>query len=193
MRFSQEEKDLNKKSYGLGLGLSIAKENVELLGGEISLESEKGKGSVFFVSIPYRPVHNLTEEQSLTESQSGTILIVEDEEVNLLFFDTLLDDYDSDLKVLHAKNGNEAIDICKQNNEIDLVLMDLKMEGTNGFEATKEIKKFNPKLPVVAQTAYTSKNDIEEAMNAGCDNFISKPVNEETLYGIVDRYLRKDK
>ncbi len=189
-RFSQEEKELSKSFGGLGLGLSIAKENAELLGGEINLKSTKGQGSSFYVTIPYKPVYFDNDKQSSKESESGTILIVEDEEVNYLYLDTLIEDYDPNLKILHAKNGDDAIEICRQNNKIDLVLMDLKMSGINGFEATKQIKKMNPQLTIIAQSAYTSKKDKEEAILSGCDDFISKPISEETLLEIVNKYIK---
>jgi PAS domain S-box-containing protein len=192
-RFSQEEKELSKNVGGLGLGLSIAKENAELLGGKISLKSEKGKGATFFVTVPYKPASSKittlgNDINEIADKQKHyTILIVEDEEVNYLYIETLLEDeIELNCKTLHAKNGQESIDICK-NNEIDLVLMDLKMPIMNGFEATKRIKELRSDLPIVAQTAYTTN----EAFSAGCDNFISKPTSEETLNEIINKYLIK--
>ena len=195
-RFSQEEKELSKVVGGLGLGLSIAKENAELLGGTISLESEKGKGSSFFVTIPYKPVSKsidtMTQSHRINkngEQKKYTVLIVEDEEINYLYLDTLLEDLELNLKKIHAKNGKEAIEICKENLEIDLILMDLKMPIMNGFEATKLIKEFRPNLPIVAQTAYSTSSDRNKAILAGCNDFISKPISEETLTGIINKYL----
>jgi len=194
-RFSQEEKELSKNVGGLGLGLSIAKENAELLGGKITLKSEKGKGATFFVTIPYKPVNaeidNSENYLTVEKQDKYTILIVEDEEVNYLYIETLLEDeIEINCKTIHAKHGQEAIDICKENSEIDFILMDLKMPIMNGFEATKIIKEFKPDLPIIAQTAYTSKNDKEKALLAGCDDFISKPIDEETLNGIINKYLK---
>jgi len=117
-RFSQEEKSLSQNVGGLGLGLSIAKENTELLGGRITLKSKKGKGTTFFVTIPYKPVNketlkNNSENDKVTEKQNKyTILIVEDEEVNYLYIDTLLEDIELNLRILHAKHGKEAVEIC---------------------------------------------------------------------------------
>lgn len=185
-RFSQEEKELSGNFGGLGLGLSIAKENTELLGGKISLKSEKGKGAIFFVSIPYKPVYE--NEISLDKY---TILIVEDEEINFLYINTLLEE-EINLKfnILHAKNGQEAVDICKQNNEIDLVFMDLKMPVMNGFKATKLIKEFRKDLPIIAQTAYTSCEDKEKAFDAGCNSFITKPIEQNKIEEIVKEFLK---
>ncbi len=196
IRFSQEEKELSKNVGGLGLGLSIAKENAELLGGNIIVKSEKGKGSIFFITIPYNPVNSEPEKNkpSITKNQvsikNHTVLIVEDEEVNHLYIDTLLENFDLNLNTLHAKNGQEAVEICKQNNEIDIVLMDLKMPIMNGYEATKLIKEFCPDLPIIAQTAYTVQADKDKAKAAGCVDFISKPIYEKALNEIIKKYLK---
>ncbi len=191
-RFSQEEKELSLSLGGLGLGLSIAKENTELLGGNISLLSEKGKGSTFFVSIPYKTAKTniLNQKKELLKKQNNhTVLIVEDEEVNFLFIDTLLGNLQSNIKTLHARHGKEAVKICKENSEIDFVFMDLKMPVMNGFDAIKIIKKFRPNLPIIAQTAYTSKEDKKKAFIAGCDDFISKPIDKNTLNSIINKYI----
>ena len=198
-RFSQEEKSLSQNVGGLGLGLSIAKANSELLGGKITLQSEKVKGSTFFVTIPYKPVNSITEKnnsdncikKTIDEQDKNTILIVEDEEVNYLYIDTLLVNSELNVKTLHAKHGKEAVELCKENSEIDFVLMDLKMPIMNGFEATKLIKEFRINLPIVAQTAYTSKEDKENAISAGCIDFISKPINKDILNKIINKYLIK--
>ena len=195
VRFSQEEKELSKNIGGLGLGLSIAKENAELLGGKITLKSEKGKGATFFVTIPYKPIKSQTEDnnansEKITEKQDKfTILIVEDEEVNYLYLGTLLENAELNFKSLHTKHGKEAVKMCKENTEIDFVLMDMKMPIMTGFEATKLIKKFRPDLPIVAQTAYSTRDEKEQAFSAGCDDFISKPISEETLNEIINKYL----
>ncbi|MBI9068719.1 MAG: PAS domain S-box protein [Salinivirgaceae bacterium] len=197
-RFSQEEKELSRNVGGLGLGLSIAKDNAELLGGKITLQSEKGKGSTFFVTIPYKPVNSIIEKSNSNkiidneteEPDKYTILIVEDEEVNYLYLETLLvDEIEINCNILHAKHGKEAVDICNENAEIDFILMDLKMPIMNGFEATKLIKEFRLDLPIVAQTAYTTEEDKEKALSAGCNDFISKPISVETLKEIMNKYL----
>lgn len=195
-RFSQEEKELSKNVGGLGLGLSIAKENVELLGGKITLKSEKGKGSTFSVIIPYKSANsereNLKQDNDMliVKQDKYTILIVEDEEVNFLYLETLLEDeMELECKILHAKNGKEAVDICTQNKGIDFVLMDIKMPIMNGLEATKLIKEFRPNLPIIAQTAYTTNEDKEKAFRAGCDDFMTKPISEETLNKIINKHL----
>ena len=200
-RFSQEEKGLSRNIGGLGLGLSIAKENTELLGGEIIVESEKenlsvGKmgGSTFCVTIPYRQVGaDVKKQLPIKKQEYGinkyTILIAEDEEINYLYMETLLERFEHNLKILHAKNGQEVVDMCKDNSEIDFVLMDLKMPVMNGYEATRQIKEFRPGLPIVAQTAYSTVEDKNIAIKAGCDDFISKPISKNTFNEIIRRYL----
>lgn len=196
-RFSQEEKELSKVYGGLGLGLSIAKENVELLGGKITLKSEKGKGSTFYVTIPYIPAYpdevtgklDDDKKQTLTGDQLYTILIAEDEEVNYLYLEALFRIINLNTRLVHAKNGQEAVEICKNNEQINIVLMDIKMPVMNGYEATKQIKEFRPDLPIVAQTAYSTTEDKDKAKSAGCDDFISKPIRKETLNQIIARYL----
>jgi len=162
----------------------------------ITLKSEKGKGSTFIVTIPYKPVNsesvnsNTDKELKIEIQDKYTILIVEDEEVNYLYIETLLEDeIEINCEAIHAKHGKEAVEICKENSEIDFILMDLKMPIMNGFEATKLIKEFRPDLPIVAQTAYTTNEDKEKAFTAGCDDFISKPISEEKLNEIMNKYL----
>ncbi len=162
--------------------------------------SEKDKGSTFIISIPYKPV-NLVDNSNdkinnalpdTIKNHVYTILIVEDEELNYLLIETILKRIDKDLHLLHAKHGLDAIELCKQNIEIELVLMDLKMPVMDGFEATKEIKKLFPELPVIAQTAYTTDDKRELAFLAGCNDFIPKPINENTFNRIIEEYLIKN-
>ena len=197
-RFSQAEKDLSKNVGGLGLGLSIAKENTELLGGKISVESEINKGAKFLVTIPYKPVNLVTKQNviqhnnPLKKNQKYTILIAEDEEVNFLFLEIVLtEQINLNCTILHAKDGLEAVEICKNNPNIDFVFMDIRMPKMNGYEATKQIKKRCPNLPIVALTAYSTPEDKEKAIDAGCGDFISKPIKKEVLSKILDKFLYK--
>jgi len=187
-RFEQAEKELTKKVGGLGLGLSIAKENSELLGGKISVKSKLMEGATFYITMPFKPVY--VDLKSEVSQNKYTILIAEDEEVNYMYIETILTDIlKLDCKIIHAKNGLEVIDFCKNNEEIDIILMDLKMPVLNGYEATKEIRKFNSNIPIIAQTAYTSEGDREKAILAGCNEFISKPINKELFSDIINNFL----
>lgn len=195
-RFAQEDKEISLKHGGIGLGLSICEENAKLLGGEITLESEKGKGSTFFVSIPYKPIQkesiNISESVDNKQKTSGeyTILVAEDEEVNYLYVEVLFEDeIEGNYNLIHAKNGKEAVDICMTNNSIDLVLMDIKMPIINGLEATKKIKEKFPNLPIIAQTAYSTESDKQLALKHGCNDFISKPIEKERLFKLISKHL----
>lgn len=194
-RFSQEDKEISKKSGGLGLGLSISKENAQLLGGDITLESEKTKGSTFYITIPHKTMDNMSscdteQNKKSTQSHSITILVAEDEEVNYLYFETLLHrNAQYDIKLIHAKNGKEAVDICTKNKNIDLILMDIKMPVMNGHEASKIIKSQMPSLPIIAQTAYSTKSEKETALQSGCDEFISKPIETEQLFKLIKKHI----
>ena len=202
-RFSKEEKESSKNIGGLGLGLWIARENTELIGGTIKLTSQKGKGTTFFVTLPYTPVlsnlgknsstSNLKEkgeeeEEEEEEAHKCNILIAEDEEINFLFLEILLkNEVDLHCNIIHAKNGEEAVAICQENTEIDFVLMDLKMPVMDGFEAIKLIKEFRPELPIVAQTAFSSAEDKERVFAAGFNDFLSKPISKEALSEVINK------
>ena len=193
-RFSQADKELSKKVGGLGLGLSIAKENVMLLGGDISVESKMMRGSTFKFEIPFKPFDLDIEidENRLNNENEFTFLIVEDEEINFMFIEILLlEKLKIDCHIIHAINGKEAVEICENNANIDLVLMDLKMPIMNGFEATRLIKEFRPNLPIIAQSAYTSDEDRKKAKDAGCNDFISKPIKKEILNRSIIILLKK--
>jgi CheY-like chemotaxis protein len=117
-----------------------------------------------------------------------TILIAEDEAINFLFLKILLKkQIDLGCAIIHAKNGAEAVEICKKNDDINLVLMDLKMPVMDGFEAVKLIKEIRPKLPIVAQTAFSSIEDKEKVFAAGFNDFLSKPINKEALLDVINR------
>ena len=180
------------------MGLSIAKENTELLGGKLSVRSIKGEGATFYVTIPYKPVQKnidtMTSSYRINENMQQkqdnySILIVEDEEINYLYLEILLENFNENLIVLHAKNGRDAVEICEENSSIDLVLMDLKMPIMNGFLATEKIKKFRPNLPIVAQTAYSTNDEKEHAIASGCNDFISKPIDQNEFEMILNKYL----
>lgn len=192
-RFSQEDNSIVEKDGGLGLGLAIVKENTELLEGTVELESLKGKGTTFFVNIPYKPAVTSSckqiETTDLESDNSIKTLIAEDEEVNFLFLEALLLSFDIDFKIFHAKNGIEAVELSKKYN-FDIILMDIKMPEMNGYDATGIIKKLFPELPIIAQTAYSTIDDIQLALDAGCDDFISKPIDKNKMLKILSKYIK---
>jgi len=127
------------------------------------------------------------------QQQAYTILIVEDDEINSLFIETVINkEIGEKVKILHAKNGRDAISFCKDNSDINLILMDIKMPIMNGYEATKKIKKINPNIPIIAQTAYSTDIDRRNAVEAGCDDFITKPTGRKTINKIIELYLYKN-
>ncbi|MCB9016887.1 MAG: PAS domain S-box protein [Lentimicrobiaceae bacterium] len=194
-RFAQEEKELSRKYGGLGLGLAISKENAKLLNGDITVESEKNVGSTFYLTIPYlpsekKPAIPVSVISKINNERNVTILIAEDEEINYLYIETLLTEgFKSKIKLLRALNGKEAIETCMATSEIDLILMDIKMPVINGLEATKEIKKRLPELPIIALTAYSTESDKQLALSAGCNAFISKPIHKTELFDLLNKHL----
>ncbi|MBE9468092.1 MAG: response regulator [Bacteroidetes bacterium] len=196
-RFIQADISASRNYEGAGLGLSISKAYVKMLGGEIWLESEIGKGSQFYFTIPYNtnkkeiiiPVNTISETQTENQTKNLTILIAEDEETSDIYLTTVIKKLCK--KIIHSKTGIEAVEACRQNKDIDLILMDIKMPEMNGYEATKKIRKFNKNVIIIAQTAYALTDDREDALVAGCDDYISKPINKNTLIKIIGKNLRK--
>ena len=193
-RFSQVESTGARDFGGSGLGLSISKAYVELLGGRVWLKSELGKGSTFYITIPYKkaiakivadkqPKVGAKEAENLTK----TLLIAEDEESNYMLLKEILANLN--LNLVWAKNGEEAISICKE-QEIDLILMDLKMPVMDGFEATMKIKDFKPNMPIIAQTAYSTDFDRNKAFGCGCTDYISKPFKMDFIISKIKENLK---
>ena len=122
-------------------------------------------------------------------AKSYTILIVEDEDINYMYLKTFLLDMEYNFKIIHAIDGLEGFEFAKNDSSIDLVLMDLRMPEMDGFSSTKLIKEAKPDLPVVVQTAYITSEDRQKANEAGCDDFISKPISNDVLRHILDKFL----
>jgi PAS domain S-box-containing protein len=194
-RFRQVEITVTRQYGGSGLGLSISKAYAELLGGKIWLKSELHKGSEFYFTIPFKKLlQNNNDDVEVHQqktpeiNQAKTILIAEDEEANFLFIEELLSNLN--LKLIWVSNGLKAVEACRSNESIDLVLMDIKMPVLNGLEAAKQIKVFRPNLPIIAQTAYTTDADAQKALSFGCNDFISKPFKKDALITMIKNQLR---
>jgi PAS domain S-box-containing protein len=186
-RFEQADIDDRHAYEGSGLGLTIAKSLVEMLGGEIWLKSFEGKGSTFYFTLPLvtskgkeaisietRPL----DEESVFKGKMK-ILIAEDDVASFLHLSILMQEVTKEL--LHVTSGNEAVEACREHPDIDLVLMDIKMPQMNGLEATRLIREFNPDVSIIAQTAYALSGDLEKALEAGCDDYITKPIQRKEL------------
>jgi len=194
-RFMKLEAQSPEKIYrGTGIGLSLSKDLIHILGGTIWIESEPGKGSAFYFSIPFVEKKVYTEIMNKPEGKvkqvrwpGKTILVAEDEDTNYLFLHELLKK--TGVTVIRAVDGEETVRLFKDHPEIDLVLIDLKMPVMDGFEATRLMKLLNKDVPVIAQTAYAMEGDEEKCRKAGCDDYLAKPIMKESFMAMLDKYL----
>lgn len=195
-RFRQVETKNIVKTGGSGLGLSIAKEYVELMGGKIFVESVPEMGSVFTFTLPFQKpekeeLSNKKEDvlkyfYSIKDKSEKTILIAEDDEFNFRLLKEILREYD--FRIVRASTGLEAVDFCTKEKP-SIVLMDLKMPVMDGYEATKKIMILYPDLPVLAQSAYNTDSDIKKAFESGCSGFISKPIKRKELLTLISEKI----
>ncbi len=190
-KFISSKIDDKNALEGSGLGLTVAKAYVELLGGKMWLESSENKGATFYFTIPYKIHHDdmLTGEEAMAPAKSHKpkILIAEDEPYSKDYLTIILENMCS--KIMYADNGLDAVNICRKNPDIDLILMDIRMPQMDGYEATREIRKFNKDIVIIAQTAFAMPGDREKALDAGCNNYISKPINRDELVTIIEKSM----
>lgn len=196
-RFVQADLKVSRGYEGSGLGLSIAKAYAQLLGGDLWVESEEGKGSTFYFNLPKDEVKpkkpetnkqtNKPESIDKDLNQNYKILVAEDDETSYLFLKNLLEL--KGMQIINATNGAEAVEMVKNDNEISLVLMDIKMPGMSGEEATRQIRTFNQDIPIIAQTAYAMPSDKNKFLEMGCNDYISKPIKVNRLIKLLHKYV----
>ncbi|TLP82198.1 ATP-binding protein [Maribacter sp. ACAM166] len=196
-RFVQADISDKKAFQGAGLGLAISKAYAEMLGGKLWMESKKGIGSIFYFTLPYGIETGEEEELVIDPIVKGLetplkklkIAIVDDDEMSRYLLDKMLGKISKE--VLNAENGLEGVEILRDNPDIDLVLMDIKMPVMDGYEATRQIRKFNKKTFIIAQTAFSLEGDKEKAIEAGCNAYMSKPVNKANLLALLQKHFKE--
>jgi signal transduction histidine kinase/ligand-binding sensor domain-containing protein len=194
-RFRKIENDSLDLFRGTGIGLSIVKQLVHVLGGQIRLESEINHGSTFYISLPTKIITlginpvivSVVKPESSSGMENKTILVAEDDMGNYIYLEKVL--RKSEARIIHAFNGKEALDILDANPHIDLVLMDIKMPVMNGMDALAEIRRRNIDIPVIAQTAYAFADEILRIREAGFTDYISKPILAKDLFLLISKYL----
>ncbi len=192
-RFVQVDGSNTRVYEGSGLGLSLSKAYVEMMGGSIWVDSGN-EGSTFFFELPVRPVFNLTLEQELAELPSSVnteaglrILIVEDDPSSYDYLNLILQRENH--RITHTYTGFEAIELCRQRNKFDVILMDVKLPGIDGYETTRRIRDLGLELPIIAVSAFAFTEDQQRAIKAGCNDYITKPVNKDILLSRLNQYV----
>jgi len=199
-RFIQAEIIDKMARQGAGLGLSISKAYIEMLGGRIWLESNLGIGSTFHFTLPYNTgnekvvnhgdlPYNQVDNNPIPEVPGLKILIAEDDETSEMLLDIGVKKISK--QTLKARTGVEAVEIYRANPDIDLILMDIQMPELNGYEATRQIRQINKDVVIIAQTAYGLSGDKERAIEAGCNDYIAKPIKNDELRSLIQKYFTK--
>jgi PAS domain S-box-containing protein len=192
-RFSQEDSSLNRKYDGAGLGLYIAKSYIDLLGGQIWATNNVGKGAIFYFEIPFIKPNEIDKEIKIPisivpdETQKLKILVAEDDSISLKFISKILKIFGENLLI--ARNGFEAVNLCKKNPDIDIILMDIQMPVMNGYEAIKKIREFNADVIIITQSAFVFTDEAEKAIEVGGNGYISKPINKNQLIEHIHKQI----
>lgn len=196
-RFRQADNSLSPKSGGNGLGLSIVKYIIELLGGQIWIDPSYKNGTQFRFELPYKPAKTKAVKMKLVKKFSETgfyadnqlnILLVEDDPVNQQYVKEILKEKNCNIYI--ATHGKEAFNIIESGN-IDIILMDIRLPGISGLEITKQIRKYNHDIYIIAQTAYAMQSDEKMAIMAGCNDYIAKPILSDLLFEKINKVLKK--
>lgn len=193
-RFKRTKTSEKKNISGSGLGLAITKNLIELLGGQMWVNSKPNKGTKFTFELPYIHIpSNTTIEYTKVADKSNynwkdrTVLVAEDDQNSYNLIEQILKK--TQIRIIHAKNGKEAVEACRIHNNIDIILMDIQMPKLSGFDATKQIRIQNPSITVIAQTAYAMEGDKERSILAGCNDYITKPIHPDSLLDKMDQFL----
>jgi hypothetical protein len=194
-RFIQADITDKMARQGAGLGLSISKAFVEMLGGEIRMQSKPGEGSVFIFTLPHHRKNAGNEPAAAEGIPVRTnmdacgikILLAEDDEASEMLFSIILKHVSREL--IKVKSGADAVRACKEHPDIDLILMDIQMPDMNGYEATRKIRQFNKDVVIIAQTAYGLSSDRDKALAAGCNDYLSKPIEKDKLLRMIEKYF----
>lgn len=192
-RFRQAEASPYREEEGSGLGLAISKAYVEMMGGEISVESEIGNGSEFIFTIPYTPLGKPKTKKTADNvnftNTDISVLIAEDDNISFVFLQEVLES--KNIKLTRVTSGLDAVEFFKEGGRCDIVLMDIKMPKMNGYEAARIIMNDYPGIPIVALTAYANQGDKEKALEKGFSGYITKPVYENELIELIVKVLNK--
>jgi signal transduction histidine kinase/ligand-binding sensor domain-containing protein/CheY-like chemotaxis protein len=181
---------------GTGLGLSLSQNLVKLMGSEIKVESEVNKGSRFYFYLPFKWKNRVIEPAAVgTDNdllkpiwEGKSILVVEDDPSNFMLIHEILKT--TGIKIIQAENGDEALKILSSGNSPDIIIMDVKLPGIDGYETTRRIRESNKEIPIIANTAYAMEGDRNKSIEAGCNEYISKPTDRKLLINLINKYLR---
>jgi PAS domain S-box-containing protein len=184
-RFRQAEENLTRKFGGNGLGLAISKPLIQLMGGNIWLESELDKGATFYFTI--NKFLGQQELINLIKLKDQKVLVVEDDRHSVEYFRILLEQLG--VSITHVRSGNECLKLLQSGAKFDIILMDIQLPDISGIEVTKAIRKFDMEVPIIAETAYAQAEDRKDCLDAGCNDFIAKPVDDETLIKVILKYI----